>query len=137
MQLWKQAEKDFEDAFDQYGKGVFVHRLSDTAQAKATAGKKAFVVAQPSDYLVTLNGVTFFAEVKSTTDPTTFHFANIRKQQLAKSRQIVMAGGTYLFFIKSEELNQWFCVPAAIIHAVDRTKKSMSWLELEPYKHAL
>lgn len=137
MQKWKQAEKDFEDHFGQYGKGAYVGRLTDTASAKAIAGKKAFVAAQPADYIVTLKGQTFFAEVKSTVDQTSFHFNNIRKGQIAASRRITTAGGTYLFFIKSEELEQWFCVPAVVIHTTLRSKKSMTWHELKDYEYDL
>ena len=137
MQRWKQAEKDFEDHFTKYGKRAFVFRLTDTATAKATAGKHAFVVAQPSDYIVVVEGEGFFAEVKSTVDTTSFHFSNIQKAQIAASRRITAAGGTYLFFIKSEELDQWFCVPAAVVHTTLRQKKSMSWKELEQYTYDL
>ena len=63
--LWKQAEKDFESFMNARGKKAYVHRLTDTAQAKATGGKKAFVVNQPSDYLGVLDGNTFFGEVKT------------------------------------------------------------------------
>ena len=137
MQKWKQAEKDFEGFFAQYGKGAAVFRLTDTAAAKATGGKGAFVAAQPSDYICVVDGQWFFAEVKSTTDRTSFHFSNIRKGQIAASRRTVAAGGTYLFFVKSEELEQWYCIPASVIHTTLRAKKSMTWNELEPYKYAV
>lgn len=137
MQNWKKAEKDFEGHFEQYGKGAYVHRMSDTAMAKAVAGKKAFIAAQPCDYLVTVEEKTFYAEVKSSQDETSFHFSNIQKGQINASRRVVAAGGIYLFFIKSEVLEQWFCVPAVIIHTTLRAKKSMTWNELEPYKYDL
>jgi len=135
MQTWKQAEKDFESHFNQYGKGAFVARLTDTAAAKAIAGKKAFVAAQPSDFLVVVEGMTFFAEVKSTVDRNSFHFNNIRKGQIAASRRVSSAGGTYLFFVKSEAHDQWYSVPGAVVHTTLRAKKSMTWAELEPYKY--
>ncbi len=134
---WRQAEHDFEDSFDRYGKQAWCFRLSDTAAAKAIAGNKAFTVAQPSDYIVVVNGQVIFAEVKSTVDKTTFHFSNLRKTQVAASRRITAAGGTYLFFVKSEELEQWYAIPAAVVHTTLREKKSMTWLELEPYQYDL
>ena len=133
MQHWKKAEKDFEASFAQYGKEAAVFRLTDTAMAKANGG--GFVAAQPADYIVVLKGQWFFAEVKSTKDPKAFHFNNIRKGQIAASRRTVAAGGTYLFFVKSEELNQWFCIPAHVVHTTLRQKKSMTWNELEPYQY--
>lgn len=136
MQAWKQAEKDFEDSFDQYGKDAHVCRLSDTATAKATGGKRAFIAAQPSDYIVTLKGETFFAEVKSTVDDGAFHFNNVRKQQMAASRRTAKAGGTYLFFIKSLYHMQWYCVPAQVVHETIKSgKKHLTWSQMEPFKY--
>lgn len=130
---WKTAEEQFVDHFESRGKGAFVHRLSDTAAAKAIAGKRAFTVAQPSDFIVTIPDGTFYAEVKSTKDAEAFHFSNIRKGQMAASRRIVKAGGLYFFFIKSIFDQLWFCVPAQAVH--DATKKHLTWQELEPYKY--
>lgn len=135
MLKWKQAEIDFKESFDRYGKDAYVHRFTDTATAKATSGAGAFVAAQPSDFLVTLSGSSFYAEVKSTIDPTTFHYSNVRKGQWAAARMITRAGGLYFFFLKSEHLGQWYCVPAAVL--INHTKKSIEWTELEPYKHDL
>lgn len=124
---WQKAESDFSEAFELWGKQAFVHRLTDTRAARN------FVAAQPSDYLVTVNGETFYAEVKSTQDVKAFHFSNIRKQQMAKSRMIAKAGGLYFFFIKSEHLGQWYCIPAQIVH--NHPVKHLTWIELEPYKY--
>lgn len=135
--LWKTAEEDFVASFDHYGKGAFVCRLPDTAAAKAVGGQKAFIQAQPSDFIVVVEGQTFFAEVKSSQDEVSFHFSNIQKGQLAASRRATMAGGVYLFFIKSEFHNQWFCLPAALVNTTLRSKKSLKWTELEAYKHVL
>jgi penicillin-binding protein-related factor A (putative recombinase) len=132
---WKLAEKSFEGFFASYGKEAAVFRLSDTAMSKATGG--GFVAAQPSDYICVVKGQWFFAEVKSTKDKNAFHFSNIRKGQIAASRRTVAAGGAYLFFVKSEELEQWYCIPGPVVHDTLRAKKSMTWNELEPYKYAI
>lgn len=112
-----------------------MHRLSDTAAAKAIAGGRAFTVAQPSDFIVTVPEGTFYAEVKSTKDQEAFHFSNIRKGQLAASRRVVKAGGLYFFFIKNVIEMQWYCVPAQVIH--QHPVKHMTWQDLEPYKTEL
>ena len=65
-----------------------------TRDSAATAGKKAFVKAQPSDYLVTANGHTFYAEVKSSHDPVAFHHSNIQPYQMAASKRIQTSSGT-------------------------------------------
>jgi penicillin-binding protein-related factor A (putative recombinase) len=135
--LWKQAEKDFEAFFSDKGKGAAVFRLTDTAAAKATGGKSAFVAAQPADYICTVEGQMFFAEVKSTQDANVFKFGNIQKGQIAASRRQIAAGGHYFFFVKAEQYDQWYCIPAVIVHTTLRQKKSMTWSELEAYKYAV
>lgn len=135
MQDWKQAEKDFVDSFAKYGKRVFVHRFNDTAASKATSGNKAFVVAQPADFQVCLDGKVFWAEVKFTKDPSKFHFSNIQKTQLARSRQITTAGGTYLFFVKRGETDQWYAIPAPVVH--NAPQKHLKWTEIEDYEYDL
>lgn len=137
MQDWKHSEKDFEDSFEKHGKAVFVHRLTDTAVAKAISGSGAFVAAQPSDYLVTLNGLTFFAEVKSTVEVNSFPFSNIQKKQMASSRRIIAAGGAYFFYIHARALDLWFKIPAGVIHEIAKVKKSATWIEVEQYVHVL
>jgi len=138
MQDWKKAEKDFEKSFEPLGKKAAVFRLTDTAAAKAVAGKRAFVAAQPSDYMIVMDGQTFFAEVKSTSDETSFHFSNIQKRQIAASRRIVAAGGGYFFFIKSLARDQWFCVPAVVIHRTLKAGiKHLKWDQIQEYAYEI
>jgi penicillin-binding protein-related factor A (putative recombinase) len=132
MELWKAAEKEFESAFDRKGKGAFVHRLTDTAAAKATGGKRAFVGKQPSDYIVVDNGNTYFAEVKSSQDEVSFPHSNIQAYQMASARRTVKAGGTYVFFIKNLRTGHWYCVPAEVI--IGSEKKSTRWADIEIYR---
>lgn len=129
---WKTVEREFEGAFAKKGKGAFVHRLTDTAAAKATSGKKAFVKAQPSDYLVTDDGHTFFAEVKSSHDEVSFPHSNIQPYQMASARRVTRAGGSYVFFLKNLNTGRWYCVPAEVIIASE--KKSTRWADIEPYR---
>ena len=138
MQDWKKAEQDFVNHFKAMGKRASCHRLVDTAMAKALGGKNAFMPEQPSDYIIVLDSQTFFAEVKHTVDEDRFHFSNIRKGQMVASRKIVKAGGLYFLFIKSAHLNQWFCVPAHVVHmAKEERRGSLTWTEMEPYKYDL
>lgn len=134
LPAWKQAERDFEGFFKTYGKKAFVHRLTDTAAAKATGGAKAFVVAQPSDYIVTIQGVgTAFAEVKTSKHKTSFPHSNIQPKQLASARRIIMAGGAYLFFIKNLLTGIWYLLPAQVI-LNNRASKSTRWADIEKYQ---
>lgn len=130
MPAWKDAEKEFEKFFENLGKRAYVARLSDTATAKATGG--GFIGAQPSDYIVTLDGMTHYAEVKSSQNPTFFPFSNIKRGQKIAARRSTTAGGTYLFYIKNLNTNRWYCVPAQVI--VNHSAKSIKWVEIEQYR---
>lgn len=136
---WKNAEKDFVESWKRFGKRAVCIRLTDTAAAKAVAGTRAFVAAQPSDYIVTWEGRTFFAEVKSTTDERAFHFKHIRKQQIAAARRITKAGGEYLFFICRirPDGQDWFLVPAQVVIETIPIKKHLTWSELSDYAYGL
>lgn len=132
MKTWKAAENAFVGFFTDYGKEACVIRLTDTAAAKAVGGKQAFVAAQPSDFLLTLKGITHFAEVKSSSSEHSFSFGGIQQGQWNMSRRIVRAGGSYLFFIKHELTQQWYLIPATVFH--NHPKKSIKWKEIEAYK---
>jgi len=135
MEHWKSVEDEFKGIFAAKGKGAFVHRFTDTAAAKATSGKRAFVAKQPSDYLVVDNGNTYFAEVKSCREEISFPHSNIQQFQLASARRVTKAGGTYVFFIKNLLTGQWYCVPAEVI--IESDKKSTRWADIEPYRWTL
>jgi penicillin-binding protein-related factor A (putative recombinase) len=129
---WKSAEKDFEESFKSFGKRAYVFRLTDTATAKAIAGKGAFIPAQPSDFLVVCEGDSFFAEVKSSVSKTSFPFSNISTGQINAARRVIAAGGSYVFFIRATVLNKWFRLPAQIIIA--NSAKSAKWPEWADYE---
>ena len=134
---WKQAEKEFENHFENT-KAAFIHRLSDTAQAKAVGGAAAFAAAQPSDYVVTMRDLgMFYAEVKSTHDEKSFHFSNIRKGQIGACRRQLAAGGIYLIFIKNVLDESWYCLPGEHFLQVFENKKHLTWEELEPFRYAM
>lgn len=132
MENWKKAENDFKAAFDRLGKSAVVVRFADTAEAKVLNGRKAYSRSQPSDFLVVVDGETFFAEVKSSEKEVSFPFSGIQPYQWAKSRQIVAADGLYFFFLKSECRDQWFKVPAQVLHQAE--KKSIRWDNLKGYE---
>lgn len=133
--LWRQAEEEFESFFP--GKRSFVYAFEDTREAQKTGGsRRIFTKARPSDYLVTHEGVTFFAEVKLTEDPVRFSFGSaIRKEQWASAVRATMAGGDYFFFVKSHAHQKWYRIPATfLIHLFD-TQKSLKWEEISCYEY--
>jgi penicillin-binding protein-related factor A (putative recombinase) len=131
MESWKKAENDFKAAFSRLGKEAVVIRFSDAAEAKVLNGRRAKARAQASDFLVVVRGETFFAEVKSCEEKVSFPHSNIQPHQLTRSRQILLAGGRYYFFIKAEQFDVWYRVPASIVHNAER--KSTRWTDIEGY----
>lgn len=127
------AEDDFESWWT--GKLSWCYAFEDTRAAQGTAGKtrRVFTKARPSDYLVVDNGLTFFAEVKSSQDAVSFNLNNVAQGQWIAAIRSVAAKGLYFFFVKSEHLNTWFRVPASVFVEQRKTKKSIRWSELTPY----
>jgi penicillin-binding protein-related factor A (putative recombinase) len=132
MHDWKKTEIAFANHWRVYGKRAWVHRFSDTAQAIGMNGKDTIAPSQPSDFLVTLEGQTFFAEVKHSTEPVSFSHSKIRKQQMNCARMCVPAGGAYFFFIYAAALKKWFCVPAHVI--TTSATKSTKWADITQYE---
>lgn len=130
--VWKDAESEFESFFAPFGKRAHVQRLTDTAFVRGTTGRAAsFKDAQPSDYIITLEGTTFYAEVKSTQSEPSFPFSLIKKSQWAAARMVTAAGGHYRFYIRRESTKRWYVVPAVVF--ITHTAKSIRWHEIEGY----
>ena len=132
---WRKAESEFETFFP--GKRSFVYAFEDTREAQKTGGsRRIFTKARPSDYLVVHEGTTFFAEVKYSSDPTTFHFGSaIRKDQWAAAIQTVSAGGLYYFFVKSGARQKWYRIPAAFLIQLWDAQKSVRWELIHGYEY--
>ena len=128
MKNWQAAEKEFEGHFRSRGKKSFVHRLPDT---KSVFGK-AVITAQPSDYFVTDEGHTFYAEVKYCAGKTSFPFSSIQTGQWTAARRVTRAGGDYFFFIYSTAAGTWFRVPASTL--INHERKSLRWTEISHLK---
>lgn len=130
---WIDAEDQFEAFFAK--KKAFLYAFEDTREAQKTGGsRRIWTKARPSDYLATVNGVTFFAEVKSTSNKTAFPFSMIKPFQWECAISTTMVGGIYLFFIRSEMTKIWYKVPASfMIESLNNNRKSLKWEELAPY----
>ena len=135
----KKSEEIFDDYWKGFGKEAFVHVFADSSKISGLNKNRIFnVPKQPSDRLVTFRGETFYAEVKSTVNKTSFSFKDIQPNQLGKSKQILAAGGKYLFFIHNLNSNTWYRVPASIIHQIlNEGKKSVKWADIGIYKCTL
>lgn len=131
--LWAAAQKEFEGFWT--GKAQWAYAFEDTREAMGLTGntRKVFTKGRPSDYLVVDNGLTFFAEVKSSQDAVSFNLNNVEIAQWTSAIRSVAAGGHYFFFVKSEVHGTWFKVPASVFVEQRKTKKSLKWVELTPY----
>jgi len=138
----KEVETLFQTTLETaFKKAVFIERFTDTADATAKAngrgrrtGRKKTVViveAQPADFMVTLNGVTAYTEVKDCNNKTSFPFGNITTSQMNAAKRQVAAKGLYFFVIHHQ--GQWHCVPAKVILETT-TRKSLPWKDLQPYQ---
>jgi len=130
----KSSEDDFEALLKLEGKRAYFHRFIDASDVRGLTGKVGDVPAQPSDYIIVLDGVTSFAEVKSTGDTTAFRFTLLRSTQSAAALQIENAGGGYLIFVQALALpgKPWFIIPYRNIRAAkDSGKSSIKWSDLQ------
>lgn len=127
----KPSEQIFDDAWRLLGKRAHVFKFTDSAEATGTNRRVTAVKAQPSDRLVTFNGETWYAEIKSTWDERNFPFSLLRPKQGAYAAGVIAAGGTYIVYVHSLVLNRWFAVPYQLIRAVkDAGRASIPWTDL-------
>ena len=130
----KQSEKLFCTILEKvYKKSVFIQRLKDTTDATGRAKKLVIVDAQPADFIVTLQGVTAYVEVKESKARTAFPFGNIAISQKIAAKRQVAAHGKYLFVIHRLDQGHWYCVPAQRILGVT-SRKSLPWKDLRSCK---
>lgn len=128
---WQKAEDEFDAYIASLGKRAWVHKLTDAAEVRGRTGRIGKMRDQPCDRIVVIDGQTYFAEIKSTSDPTAFRFSLLRKKQMAHAKLIQAAGGTYLVFLKRNETGEWFRIPYDAIRKCNR--KSLRWDELKEF----
>lgn len=126
------SEKIFDAEWKKVGKTAYVFTFTDAAKATGLNGRKTMISAQPSDRLLTHNGVTSYAEIKSTIDPDNFRFSLLRTTQSAAAAFVVAAGGLYEVFIHSLAHDRWYRVPYAVIKAAHQ--KHLKWQDLKEYE---
>lgn len=134
MTEWKITEKMFMDYYARLGKRAYVHKFTDTAEIRASTGGRGKAPKQPSDYIVVVDGLTFFAEVKHCKNKTSFPLGALQPGQVAAGRRIRKAGGGYFVFVNAASLGKWFSIPFAVIEdTLAKGKKSLPWTDLESF----
>lgn len=123
------SQSAFEAVWKRLGSRAFCYRIADAAEVKGRTGKIGKTRPTPSDFIVTFNGVTEYAEVKSTHNPTSFPFSNLEVGQKSAAVQILAAGGEYNVYVHRLPESIWYKIPYLLIR--DSEKKSLAWTQLE------
>lgn len=120
--------KSSEDIFEANveAQGGFADRLSDLFDA---VKQRMVTTRKPSDFIVTVQGETWYAEVKSISEKDRFSFQSIQPSQWRSATRVTRAGGKYFFFLHFIAFNRWFKVPAEVL--LNSEKKSLTIRELE------
>jgi hypothetical protein len=122
------AEEAFEDLI---GADVLYRFPDKKALTGLNGGRRVGDFPKPSDYLVTKNMLTFYAEVKSCQSMTSFPFADIRPSQRAMALKQAAVRGRYDFYIFSYGLGAWFLMTEKVFAAaVAAGAKSIKFEEL-------
>jgi len=117
---------------DAYGKEVFVKKFTDTKSIRKVSNGpfSQQAPATPADFIVTVKGEMFYAEVKSCSNKTSFPFSQFTKSQRAAMLQQKAAGGCYIVYIHNMNTNEWFKVSGPVLLELEKTQKSIKWSEL-------
>jgi penicillin-binding protein-related factor A (putative recombinase) len=127
----KSSEETFEETMRLAGNAVF--RLRDKRDLHGLNGRSVAAFGQPSDYVVVSSMGAFLAEVKSTSEKTSFPLSCFTKAQLAAMSQCVACrvGDYYHIYIHNLNDNKWYCTDAdGIIMTLKSGKKSIPWNQL-------
>lgn len=128
------AEKAFVDKIEAMPDS-HVERLRDAKDLVGlNGGRKVGDFPKPSDFLVVLNGLMHFAEVKSTDKVNRFPFSDIRPYQTRTALLMARIGGPYSFYIYSYGRGAWFVMSAKVYAAaVAEGRRSVTFEELTPW----
>lgn len=124
-----------ERAFEELIEADVLYRFPDQKALRGlNGGRQVGDFPKPSDYLVTKNGRTFYAEVKSTQSHVSFGFDDIRPSQRSMALRQAAVGGDFRFYIFSFGLGKWFVLFADQFEAVIKSgAKSIKFKELTPW----
>ena len=114
-QVGKIAEEFIIDWLSNRDKRTYVARFADTYDANVgrwgTNQKKVVLPRKPSDIMLIMNGVTYFCEIKTSTNPKKIS-AGLFSTQRAERTRIEKAGGNYAYLIYSTVKEGWYFVPS-------------------------
>lgn len=124
--IYAQAEKVIYDFYSKtLGKRAYITRFADTKDAnRGRVSNWVTIAKKPSDFMITFDGDTFYAEVKST--QKSYIDSGLFKTQRSERLKILSAGGSYIYFVYSILNECWYVLPGDI---ADRGKLEFKYLE--------
>lgn len=119
-------------------KDLFIHRVTDTKSIKSVAGQRSFAKAAPSDFILTWCGQMEYAEVKSTSEATSWSLSCFTPSQNTAMMKQIAAGGHYNVYVHHLPTDSWYKISAHIVKMWREAKlKSIKWKDLEQLKWKL
>ena len=133
MDIPKLCEKIVFDYYNR-NKTTVCTRFIDSADLNRESYKRgakftATGISQPSDLIITERGRTFYAEVKSTSNPKGITQSLIKRQAGSRKR-ILAACGDYVYFIYRVPTKDWYMIDGGVL---DEAKGTTTWQEVEHY----
>ena len=124
--MGKKAESFILDWLSKRDKWTYVARFSDNYDAnKGRWGKGIVNVGRkPSDAVAIFGGVTYFLEIKTTTNEKGLT-PSLFKSQIGERERILKAGGNYAYLIYSVVRKRWYFKTAECLVPTD------TWDDLE------
>lgn len=125
--MGKRAESFILDWLSKRDKWTYVARFSDNYDANKGRWGKGGVVnlgRKPSDAIAILGGVTYFLEIKTTTNEKGLT-PSLFKSQISERERILKAGGNYAYLIYSVVRKRWYLKMAEYLVPTD------TWDDLE------
>lgn len=96
------------------GKNSMCSRFSDTGDTFQGKGKGVILPRSPSDFVITCDGKTLYAEVKSTVSEQGLSSSLFRQQEARRDR-VLNCGGEYVYFVYSDAFKIWYRINGKIV----------------------
>ena len=131
MEPWKKAQEDLKKELNKITRKDFLFRsFADTY----SAGGKAILPDQPSDFWALDCGKYYVLEVKSCHQPK-FYFKDIRPSQMIAARRVPAAGGYSRFLITHLPENRWHVLDGSLIYQMKEAGEvGITWDQMTPIK---
>ena len=124
-------EGDFQTLWHSVARNAWLYRFEDVKDLFGRNQRAVRLTPKPADFLGVANGWTGFIECKATVNAVGFPTSMIELSQRHAATLARLAGGSYVFAIKSLQHNKVFLVSADDILP---HRGVLPWAKLEPYR---